>query len=168
MLESSSDSSSDSSGDEGADPSSSTSSSSSDDNHSNSGEESEGELFYLKTEDDEGVRFAAEEAVFALQGRMAKWMEAHDMSPVDRRRVTGAFRLLRAKICLQEWDSMENSHEYDWCLNGRADLTLRKHEMLDLPRAVREKRNFPSGGGEGRTKFKYQKVFEKERSGGAS
>lgn len=143
--------------------SSSTPSLSSDDDTSSGSSDTTESTLVGEMDDDDGVRFAAEEGVFALQGRMASWMDAHGMSPVDKRRVIGAFRLLRAKICLQEWDSMENAHEYDWCLSGRADRAIRRCEMLELPRAVREKRGFPGKGtGGGRTKFKYQKVFDLE------
>lgn len=89
------------------------------------------------------IRFSAEEAVYVLQCRMIAWLVAQGIPDVELPRVTGAFLLARAKILSSEWDSMENSHEYDSCLNGDADQVLAVSKMSEIPRNLKAKRGFP-------------------------
>ena len=94
------------------------------------------------------IRFHAEEAIYVLQCRMVAWLVAQGIPDVELPRVTGAFLLARAKILASEWDSMENSDEYDSCLNGNADQVLAVSKMSEIPRNLKAKRGFPEDGSE--------------------
>lgn len=85
------------------------------------------------------IQSLAEGSIMVLQNCIIAWLARRGMEGEWFPRVTGAFKLLRAKVVRGEWESIDEE-EFNWCLDGVVDRCLARSSMENLPDNIRTKR----------------------------